>query len=155
RVVRIPVRRVANQKRRGRVGTVGEVDDMQALDIMSDAANGLLGLNHNVKKIAARIDDRCAGDADLRTDVAGIDVAAIGDAGDRAEGRGAERVVRVAGRVAGVQERALPEDGSAELTGVDGIEAIMLGGDENDVMNARASRFGVDSTGDGDSGINE
>ncbi len=124
---------------------------MQTLHVMSVAANRFLGFGDDIEQIGGRVDHGSAGDADLRANVAGVKVGA----GDRANGRGAEGIVHVARRIAGIQKRALPEDGAASGSRVDRVEAVVLGCGKDDGMHASRPGFGVDAIRDGDAGIDQ
>ena len=93
---------------------------MQALDIRCRRTGDLLGRGDDIEGIGGRVDDGCAGDTDFRSDVVGADVAVR-------DGRHA---------LGGVDEGVLPEvtlRGVVPL-GVEGIDAIMLRGDEKEVV---------------------
>src|SRR5262249_16875203 len=98
----------------------GDVEGVQPLHVVGGAADDLLGLDHDVHRVGAAVDDRRPGDADLGHDVAGDNVG-LGDRGD-AVGR--------------VDETALPERAAA--VAVEGVDAVVLRGREDDVVRALA-----------------
>src|SRR5207248_671174 len=102
-------------------GAVGDIDGVQALDIVDRGADSLLGLDGDVQGGGIAVDDRRAGDANLRTDItrAGI---AIGHGRDGAGGP--ERAEIGVVRIGGVEKSALPEDLTAERAGIDGVESV-------------------------------
>src|SRR5262249_46543313 len=100
----------------------GDVQGVELLHVVGGAADDLLGLDHDVHGVGRAVNDRRPGDADLGHDVAGNDVR-LGDRGD-AVGR--------------VDETALPELPAA--VAVEGVDAVVLGGGEDDVVRAAADR---------------
>jgi hypothetical protein len=111
---------------------------MQSLDVSRRGAGDLFGLGDDVEGIGGRVDDRCAGDADFWCDVGCADVA-VRDGCDT---------------LGGVDERVFPEVALRGVIpfGVEGVNAVMLGGDEEDVVRPLAGdrdarleqRLGVD-----------
>ena len=85
-----------------------DVEGVEALHVVSRAADDLLRLHHDVHRVRAAVDDRRAGDADLGHDVAGNDVG-LGDRGNP---------------IGRVDEAAFPE--LAAAVGVEGVDAVML-----------------------------
>src|SRR5437764_999447 len=81
-----------------------------------DGAHGLPGLGNYVESVGCRIDDGRGGNADLR-----IDVVIRGDVG-RSESGDAAR-----------EETRFPKLNAGRRIGVKGVDAIVFGGDENDV----------------------
>src|SRR5262249_1165011 len=94
----------------------GDVEGVEALHVVGNAVDHLLGLDHDVHRVGRAVDDRRPGDADLGHDVPGNDVG-LGDRGDPA------------GRV---DETALPE--LAAAVSVEGVDAVVLRGREHDVV---------------------
>ena len=95
-----------------------DVEGVQPLHIVRDAANDFLGFGDDVHRVRGGVDHRRAGDADLGHDVAGDDVG-LGDRGD------------AAGRV---DEGALPE--LAAAVAVEGVDAVVLCGSVHHVVHA-------------------
>src|SRR5262249_38960832 len=96
----------------------GDVEGVEPLHVVGGAGDDLLGLDHDVHRVGGAVDDRRPGDADLGHDVAGNDVG-LGDRGDP---------------VGRVDEGALPE--LAAAVAVEGVDAVVLGGREDDVVRA-------------------
>src|SRR5262249_20344220 len=115
---------------------------VQLVDVVVAVAADLLGLGGDVEGVGGVVDDRGAGDADLGHDVVAADVA-VGHGGDA---------------VGGVDEAALPVHAAALAgaaggpVGVEGVDAVVLRGGEDDVARAAAGdgqvglveRLGVD-----------
>src|ERR1041385_3970075 len=93
------------------------------MHVMSQPADDFLGFRHDVDRAARGIDDRCAGDADFRLDVARVDVA-VGDGGNACS-----RIEKV----------YLPERRGVSSAGVVRVERVntrVLGADEYNIMHA-------------------
>ena len=90
-----------------------------------DVGRAFFCLADDVHRVGREIDDRSAGDADFRDDVGGGEVT-VGNSG------GAGRCA-----VRGVEKSDLPER-SAGGVRVEGVDAVMFGGDEDDVVGAFA-----------------
>ena len=151
RVVDVGAGRLADQVGRGRVRPVGQVDGVKPLNEIRSAADDFLGGDNQVNDVGRRVDDWSSGDADGGRNIGRVDVAA-GHGNDRG---GPQRVVHVAAGVAGSQEAALPEYVAAADVGVDGIEGVVFGGDEDDVVDAGRPAGRVDAVGDGHAGIHQ
>src|SRR5262249_52335055 len=118
---------VADQEGGDLVGTVGQVDGVQPLDVVSDAADDLLGLGDQGEIVAGRVKDRRAGDADLDRDVGVVHVVR----GDGSDARGPGQAT--------IEKAILPQDDAMAIlvadVGVDGVQAVVLGGNEDRIMN--------------------
>jgi len=90
-----------------------------------DVSSAFFCFADDVHRVGREVDDRSAGDADFRDDVGRgeITIGNSGGAGGRA--------------VRGVQKSDLPE-GSASGVRVEGVDAVMFGGYEGDVVGAFA-----------------
>src|SRR5439155_27111984 len=66
-----------------------------------------------------------------------------------------ESIIDIPSGIRDVQEAALPKDRPAHGAGIEGVEGVVLSGDEDNVMNPRRAGLGVDTTGDGDSGVHQ
>ena len=71
----------ANDIGSGGIGAVGQVDGVKPLNIVGIAADDFLGIRVHVKNVGGQVNDRRAGDADLRVDVARASVS-VRNAGD-------------------------------------------------------------------------
>jgi hypothetical protein len=115
----------------------GQVEGMQPLVIGGSGPDALLGHGYQVEGVGGRVDDRSAGDADLRGDLVAANIRGQDD-------------VDVG---AGVDEARVPDGvGGTQAVGVEGVDAIVLRGDEYEVMDALArnidashvQRLGID-----------
>ena len=95
-----------------------DVDRIEVMLEVRPVAGHFLRLVLDEDRVGGRVDDRRGRDADLRRDVAAAD----GAVGDRRDGAA----------VLGRQQGVLPENGAG--VGVDGVEAVVLGRDKNDVV---------------------
>ena len=136
RAVAVVELRLADQIRRDPIGPVADFDGVQTLHIKVVAVDRLFGLRNEIDRAADGINDRSSRDPDFRIDVAATGVIA-GNAGD------AGRTQRVVGGHAGIEKAPLPENLPARRRGVDGIQAVVLRRDKDDVMQPGRSRASV------------
>src|SRR5260370_2201895 len=151
RVVGVPAGRVADQVRRDSIRSVGHVDGVKALNVVSVAADCFPAFDDKIQYVRVRINDRRACNSYFGANISRARIPVW----YRCDRGGAERIVDVAGGVGYVQKSALPEHRSAGGTGVDGVEAVVLGGNEDHVMNPGGASLRVSSIGDGDTSFDK
>src|SRR5205085_10647129 len=110
------------------LGASAQVEGVQPVVVVRHTGDDLLALGGDVERIGCRVDDRSAGDADF-----GGDVGAVGLAGRH---RG----------LAGCEHRDLPQYVAG--VAVDGVDAIVLGGDVRHVVHAGERAHGNAGAGD-------
>ncbi len=128
-------RRVGDDDRTAELfAAVGQADSVQPLDEMVVAVEHLLRLGDDVKGLRRGVDDGRAGDADLRTD-AGAANSRAGNGRHRRTGQAGEKTI-------------VPEHLTA--VGVDCVETVVLGGDEDHIMKTCAGAGGDVDVGGGE-----
>src|SRR4029077_7026081 len=105
--------------------TCDEIERMQLLPENPFAVFGFAGAGESVKCFARQIDHRCGGDTNVRLNERAKNVA-IGNGGDI--------FLRV-------DKTYLPKRLGGSRIGVEGVDAVFFGGDEDDVVRALAGDF--------------
>ena len=86
------------------------------------------GAGDHIKRPGNGIDDGSAGDSDFRIDIS------VAAGNERVGAGGRDGYFAGGAAVGGVDEVGVPELDAGSAVGVEGVDAVVLGGDEDDVL---------------------